>query len=108
MSKETAEKPKPGIADRPEEAGEATVEKIREQPRERPKKRPAPAQERPKKRGERISSYYRVAETGVERLKSFCERCGPGYFMADHGDRYACGHCGFTRYKRSEATEEAE
>jgi ribosomal protein S27AE len=21
--------------------------------------------------------------------------------MADHGNRFACGHCGFTRYKRA-------
>jgi small subunit ribosomal protein S27Ae len=94
MSQGTAEKPGKKTDDRPEEAGEASVEEVREQARERPKKKkPAPAVEKIKKRGERISSYYRVEGTGVERLKSFCERCGPGYFMADHGDRYACGHC---------------
>lgn len=108
MSKETTEKTEKKTADRPEEAGEAPVEEVMERPKERPKKKPAPAVEKIKKRGERISSYYRVEETGVERLKSFCERCGPGYFMADHGDRYACGHCGFTRYKRGEAAEKAE
>ncbi|MCK4222727.1 30S ribosomal protein S27ae, partial [Candidatus Bathyarchaeota archaeon] len=26
----------------------------------------------------------------------------PGYFMADHGNRYTCGHCGFTRYKQDQ------
>ncbi|MEE8632135.1 MAG: 30S ribosomal protein S27ae, partial [Candidatus Bathyarchaeia archaeon] len=31
-------------------------------------------------------------------LRPFCERCGPGYFMANHGDRHTCGNCGFTRY----------
>ncbi len=48
-----------------------------------------------------ISSYYVVESGKLKRLLPFCERCGPGYFMADHGDRFSCGRCGFTRYKRS-------
>lgn len=55
-----------------------------------------------KKRG---SFHYKVEGEKLVRLLPFCERCGPGYFMADHGDRYTCGHCGFTRYKRPEASE---
>ena len=47
-----------------------------------------------------ISSYYAVENGKLKRSLPFCERCGPGYFMADHGDRYSCGHCGFTRYKQ--------
>lgn len=46
-----------------------------------------------------IFSRYKSKEGKLERLLPFCERCGPGYFMADHGDRYTCGQCGFTRYK---------
>jgi len=52
-----------------------------------------------KKKSKRVCAYYRIEEGGLKRLLPFCERCGPGYFMADHGDRYTCGHCGFTRYK---------
>ncbi len=44
-------------------------------------------------------SHYKIEGEKLVRLLPFCERCGPGYFMADHGDRYTCGHCGFTRYK---------
>ncbi len=44
-------------------------------------------------------SRYKVESGKVKRLLPTCERCGPGYFMADHKDRYSCGHCGFTRYK---------
>jgi len=29
-------------------------------------------------------------------------------FMADHGDRYACGKCGLTIYKRKEKNKEKE
>ncbi len=65
------------------------------------------AQEKPKKqiKEKAASSYYKIEEGKVERLLPTCERCGPGYFMADHGDRYSCGHCGFTRYKIGKAGE---
>ena len=55
-----------------------------------------------KKKRPGISSYYKIEENGIKRLRPNCERCGPGYFMADHGDRYTCGHCGLTRYKQQE------
>lgn len=61
--------------------------------------------EKAKKKRKGVFSYYKIGENRLERLLPFCERCGPGYFMADHGDRYTCGHCGFTRYKRSEASK---
>ncbi|MDH5794871.1 MAG: 30S ribosomal protein S27ae [Candidatus Bathyarchaeota archaeon] len=58
-----------------------------------------PSKEKP------VSSYYEIRKGKVERLLPTCERCGPGYFMADHGDRYSCGHCGFTRYKVEDQQE---
>jgi small subunit ribosomal protein S27Ae len=56
-----------------------------------------------KKKRSEISSYYKIEEGKLKRLRPNCERCGPGYFMADHGDRYTCGHCGLTRYKQQES-----
>ncbi|MGD9130562.1 MAG: 30S ribosomal protein S27ae [Candidatus Bathyarchaeota archaeon] len=56
-----------------------------------------------KKKQSGISSYYEIEEGKLKRLRPNCERCGPGYFMADHGDRYTCGHCGLTRYKQQES-----
>ena len=54
----------------------------------------------PKKKKKRpISSHYKIVEGKIKRIRPFCERCGAGYFMADHGDRYTCGYCGFTKYK---------
>ena len=47
-----------------------------------------------------VHSMYKVEGEKVSRARPTCERCGPGYFMADHHDRYTCGHCGFTRYKQ--------
>ena len=44
-------------------------------------------------------ALYKLEGEKVTRLRPTCDRCGPGYFMGDHKDRYTCGHCGFTRYK---------
>ncbi len=58
--------------------------------------------ERKKKEEKGVFKLYKIEGDKITRLRPTCERCGPGYFMADHGDRYSCGHCGFTRYKQSE------
>jgi small subunit ribosomal protein S27Ae len=53
-----------------------------------------------KKKTGSASTLYKVEGDKVSRARPTCERCGPGYFMADHNSRYTCGHCGFTRYKQ--------
>ena len=58
-----------------------------------------------KKKEKGAHSYYKIEGGNLVRLRPFCERCGPGYLMADHGDRYTCGHCGFTRYKTKAETK---
>ena len=60
---------------------------------------------RKKRIDKKIYTLYKIEGNAATRLRPFCERCGPGYFMADHGNRYACGHCGFTRYKVSEQVQ---
>jgi small subunit ribosomal protein S27Ae len=66
------------------------------------KKEEAPAKAAAKKKkAVGVSNLYKVEGDKVTRVRPTCERCGPGYFMADHNDRFTCGHCGFTRYKRS-------
>jgi len=47
-----------------------------------------------------VHAMYKVEGDKCNRAHPTCERCGPGYFMADHHDRFTCGHCGFTRYKQ--------
>jgi small subunit ribosomal protein S27Ae len=47
-----------------------------------------------------VHVMYKTEADKVSRTHPTCERCGPGYFMAHHHDRYTCGHCGFTRYKQ--------
>jgi small subunit ribosomal protein S27Ae len=84
----------------PKKVPEAVPE---EKPEEKPeKKEKAPKLEKKKKEEKGIFTLYKIESDKVTRLRPVCERCGPGYFMADHGNRYTCGHCGFTRYKPSE------
>ena len=40
---------------------------------------------------------YKVAGNILER-KKFCQRCGPGYFMAQHKNRLYCGNCHYTEF----------
>jgi small subunit ribosomal protein S27Ae len=58
--------------------------------------------EKKKKEEKGVHALYKIEGEKVTRLRPTCERCGPGYFMANHQDRYTCGHCGFTRYKQIE------
>jgi len=88
-------------------AGKPLAEPVpAEKPVEKPEEAPPAAKPRgkkkPKVRKKEKGAYtrYKVDDNGLTRLRPYCERCGTGYFMADHGDRFACGHCGFTRYKR--------
>ena len=53
-----------------------------------------------KKKQKGVFSLYKIENDKISRLRPTCERCGSGYFMANHKDRYTCGHCGFTRYKQ--------
>ena len=59
----------------------------------------APKPEKKKKEEKGVFTLYKIENEKAVRLRPICERCGVGYFMADHGNRYTCGHCGFTRYK---------
>jgi small subunit ribosomal protein S27Ae len=60
-----------------------------------------PKAEKKKKEEKGAHALYKIDGDKATRLRPTCERCGTGYFMADHHDRYTCGHCGFTRYKQS-------
>jgi ubiquitin-small subunit ribosomal protein S27Ae len=92
MSKKVEKAPAPAKAEEPkkEEAKGA---------------KPAAAAPKPEKKAKKeekgIYSIYKIECDKVARLRPTCERCGPGYFMADHNERFTCGHCGFTRYKRA-------
>jgi len=102
MSKKVEKKEAPKKGEEPKKE----TKKVEEAPVEAPKEEAKPAKvekapkpEKKKKKEKGVFTLYKIEGEKVARLRPICERCGPGYFMADHGNRYTCGHCGFTRYK---------
>jgi small subunit ribosomal protein S27Ae len=45
---------------------------------------------------------YKVKEGKIHKDKQECPRCGTGVYMAEHENRYSCGKCGYTDFKRKE------
>jgi small subunit ribosomal protein S27Ae len=106
MSKKADKKEAPKKAEEPKKEPKKEVKKVEAAPVEAPKEEAKPAKaekapkpEKKKKEEKGIYTLYKVENDKAVRLRPICERCGPGYFMADHGNRYTCGHCGYTRYK---------
>lgn len=47
-----------------------------------------------------IYRFYEIKGEKVVRKKKFCPRCGEGVFLAEHKDRFSCGKCGYTEFKK--------
>ncbi len=43
---------------------------------------------------------YKIESGKVVRAKS-CPRCGQGYFLAEHKDRFYCGKCKYVEMKKA-------
>jgi small subunit ribosomal protein S27Ae len=102
MSKKAEKKEAPKKAEEPKKEAKKAESAPVEAPKEEAKPakvEKAPKPEKKKKEEKGVFTLYKIESDKVVRLRPTCERCGPGYFMADHGNRYTCGHCGFTRYK---------
>ncbi|WP_292460520.1 30S ribosomal protein S27ae [Methanothermococcus sp.] len=54
-----------------------------------------------KNKGTQKYKYYKVEGDSLERIKKVCPKCGPGVFMAEHLNRYSCGKCGYTEWKKN-------
>jgi len=47
------------------------------------------------------NKYIKVVDDStVERKMKSCPKCGEGYFMGEHKDRYTCGYCEYTEFKK--------
>ena len=46
------------------------------------------------------SNFYKLEGDKLVRTHRTCPKCGTGYFLADHYDRWSCGRCGYTIFKR--------
>ena len=67
-------------------------------------KKPEKKEERkPKapKRRIQVWKLYKIDGEKAIRLRRECPRCGRGYFMAEHKNRFTCGNCGYTTYTKS-------
>ncbi|HJJ72163.1 MAG TPA: 30S ribosomal protein S27ae [Methanocorpusculum sp.] len=54
-----------------------------------------------KKAAQKRSDLYTVDNQGkATTTRRFCPQCGPGVFMGEHKDRFACGKCGYTEFKQ--------
>jgi ubiquitin-small subunit ribosomal protein S27Ae len=42
---------------------------------------------------------YEVSGETLTRTHKSCPKCGPGVFLAEHGDRRSCGRCGYSESK---------
>lgn len=45
---------------------------------------------------------YKVEGGKLTRTKKSCVKCGAGVFMAEHNNRFSCGACGYTIFKKKE------
>jgi ubiquitin-small subunit ribosomal protein S27Ae len=39
---------------------------------------------------------YEVKGESLTRTHKSCPKCGPGIFLAEHGNRRSCGRCGYS------------
>ena len=46
------------------------------------------------------SKYFNIEGDKLVRTHRTCPKCGIGFFLADHYDRWSCGKCGYTIFKR--------
>ncbi|TXT66881.1 MAG: 30S ribosomal protein S27ae [Promethearchaeota archaeon] len=47
-----------------------------------------------------VSKYYKIEGDKLVRTHRSCPKCGPSVFMAEHYDRFTCGNCKYTVFKR--------
>lgn len=58
----------------------------------------------PKTKGKPSQKHkkYKIEDGKLVRLGRTCPKCGPGVFLAEHKDRWHCGRCGYTEFKKKE------
>lgn len=44
-----------------------------------------------------VNKFYDVSG---KRIRPSCPRCGPGVFLGEHKNRFACGKCKYTEFKK--------
>lgn len=52
-----------------------------------------------KKTAVKKSDKYKIEGNKLTKGRT-CPKCGPGVFMAEHKDRFYCGKCHYTEFKK--------
>jgi small subunit ribosomal protein S27Ae len=47
------------------------------------------------------SKFFKVTENKIERTRKHCPRCGEGVILSEHKDRFYCGLCHYTEFKKT-------
>jgi len=58
------------------------------------------AKEKKVKKSPLKSTAYKIENGKLVRTKLSCPKCGSAVFLAEHKDRYHCGRCGYSRWKK--------
>lgn len=55
---------------------------------------------KPKRKRKPVQAWKYFEKKGdtVERKKKSCPKCGQGFFMGQHQNRWACGRCKYTEF----------
>ena len=72
--------------------GAGKDKKRKKKAKKTPKKKKYDCRDHKNKLG--LLKLYKVTDSGVECLRKFCEKCGPGVRMSLHYNRTHCGRCG--------------
>jgi small subunit ribosomal protein S27Ae len=63
-------------------------------------KKAAKGGKKPGKKHQKLAQVYVVEGGSIKKKNKFCPKCGPGFFMGDHKDRWSCGACGYMEKKK--------
>ena len=58
--------------------------------------------EKKPKRANQVWKIYEKAGEALTRKNRGCPKCGAGVYLANHKDRFTCGKCGYTEFKKKE------
>tara|TARA_Y100000310_G_scaffold337760_1_gene425679 strand:- start:708 stop:893 length:186 start_codon:yes stop_codon:yes gene_type:complete len=53
------------------------------------------------KRPSKVWEKYKIEGEALARSRA-CQKCGPGYFLGEHKDRFVCGKCSYVEIKKKE------
>jgi len=51
-------------------------------------------------------SFFTKKGDSMDRNRKSCPKCGQGFFMAKHSDRWTCGKCSYVEFKSASKNEE--